>query len=181
MNKIVLFFITLTLFGCATYGPESPAWNKRFITVWNPSPENDYVGRIGAEPFTDPRPDIRVRCFAFGGLDESSVVKLPYQEPAGVIGIHTYEYTCNKKAANNPPATIPFVHRDDTQKDSDALRAKSDGGGGYAPSSEDKSNSSNQLPLPQVKDLSIAKKQCEELGFKPKTEKFGKCVLELSK
>ena len=46
---------------------------------------------------------------------------------------------------------------------------------------EDKSNSSNQLPPPQVKDLSIAKKQCEELGFKPKTEKFGKCVLELSK
>ena len=88
-------------------------------------------------------------------------------------------YKCNY--ANNPPTTTLPVHRDDTQKDSDALRAKSDGGGGYAPSSEDKSNSSNQLPLPQVKDLSIAKKQCEELGFKPKTEKFGKCVLELSK
>ncbi len=30
-------------------------------------------------------------------------------------------------------------------------------------------------------DLASAKKQCEVLGFKPKTEKYGKCVLELSK
>ena len=30
-------------------------------------------------------------------------------------------------------------------------------------------------------DFSAAKKQCEALGFKPKTEKFGNCVLELSK
>ena len=30
-------------------------------------------------------------------------------------------------------------------------------------------------------DLSTAKRKCSDLGFKPKTEKFGKCVLELSK
>ena len=28
-------------------------------------------------------------------------------------------------------------------------------------------------------DLEKFKKECEELGFKPKTEKFGECVLKL--
>ena len=31
----------------------------------------------------------------------------------------------------------------------------------------------------QTADLEKFKKQCEELGFKPKTEKFGECVLRL--
>ena len=31
----------------------------------------------------------------------------------------------------------------------------------------------------QTADLENFKKQCEDLGFKPKTEKFGECVLRL--
>ena len=31
----------------------------------------------------------------------------------------------------------------------------------------------------QTADLEKFKKQCEDLGFKPKTEKFGECVLRL--
>jgi len=38
-----------------------------------------------------------------------------------------------------------------------------------------KSKKNNQ----NSKDLEKFKKQCEELGFKPKTEKFGECVLKL--
>ena len=30
-------------------------------------------------------------------------------------------------------------------------------------------------------DLEVAQSKCRELGFKPKTERFGKCVLQLSK
>ena len=29
-------------------------------------------------------------------------------------------------------------------------------------------------------DLSIFKKECKDLGYKPNTEKFGECVLKLS-
>lgn len=43
-----------------------------------------------------------------------------------------------------------------------------------------------QLPPPapevsNVKDIELAKKKCSELGLKPGTEKFGACVLRLSK
>ena len=30
-------------------------------------------------------------------------------------------------------------------------------------------------------DMELAKKKCAELGFKPKTEQYGKCVLQLSR
>jgi len=38
-------------------------------------------------------------------------------------------------------------------------------------------------PTPTTPKVSIddAKKQCEDIGFKPKTEKFGECVLELNR
>ncbi len=42
----------------------------------------------------------------------------------------------------------------------------------------DKSNK-NKKNNQNNKDLEKFKKQCEELGFKPKTEKFGECVLRL--
>jgi hypothetical protein len=38
-----------------------------------------------------------------------------------------------------------------------------------------------EAPRSQAFSKETAKKQCEALGFKPKTEKFGKCVLELTK
>jgi len=37
-------------------------------------------------------------------------------------------------------------------------------------------------PTPSTKvSIDDAKKQCEDIGFKPKTEKFGECVLELNR
>ena len=35
-------------------------------------------------------------------------------------------------------------------------------------------------PKSNKNNLDIYKKQCEELGFTPKTEKFGECVLRLA-
>lgn len=37
------------------------------------------------------------------------------------------------------------------------------------------------LPAQQVMTFDAAKSKCAELGFKPATEGFGKCVLQLSK
>ncbi len=55
--------------------------------------------------------------------------------------------------------------------------------GGYDPNdSINKKNEMNasERATPSL-DMSEAKRKCLDLGFKPKTEKFGKCVLELSK
>jgi len=46
--------------------------------------------------------------------------------------------------------------------------------------SEDTSSEEDLNPLP-TSDIENAKKQCEDIGFTPKTEKFGDCVLELNK
>ena len=35
--------------------------------------------------------------------------------------------------------------------------------------------------IPESTSLEVAKNKCEEIGFKPATEGFGKCVLQLSK
>ena len=43
---------------------------------------------------------------------------------------------------------------------------------------ESKSNPVTTQPKVTIDD---AKKQCEDIGFKPKTEKFGECVLELNR
>jgi len=39
----------------------------------------------------------------------------------------------------------------------------------------------NNLKSPSKTSIDDAKRKCEQLGFRPKTEKFGKCVLELTK
>jgi hypothetical protein len=44
-------------------------------------------------------------------------------------------------------------------------------GGGYSP----------EPPSKLTFSIEQAKQHCKELGFKPKTEKFGNCVLELNK
>ena len=47
--------------------------------------------------------------------------------------------------------------------------------------SQQPATSNTVTPISPAVDIASAKKKCEELGFKPKTEKFGKCVLELTK
>ena len=44
---------------------------------------------------------------------------------------------------------------------------------------EEMSQEEDLKPLP-IGDIESAKQQCEEIGFIPKTEKFGECVLELN-
>ena len=104
--------------------------------------------------------------------------------------IYMYNSVCAFKdnLANQTDKVIVEIK---PQNDSAALRAKSNeskGGGGYDTTAGgyDPSDATNIKPTLHDKDsspldLSSAKKKCEELGFKPKTEKFGKCVLELSK
>jgi TPR repeat protein len=101
--------------------------------------------------------------------------------------------------------TKEYVERDDTKSDSPKLQEEAkasskyyeykainekefanrkevetaydpSGKGGYTP--EKISSASTTVAF---SDLQSAKKQCAELGFKPKTEKFGSCVLELRK
>jgi len=51
-------------------------------------------------------------------------------------------------------------------------------GGGYQPPTQENNPT---IQEPKKIDFSIAKKECANLGFKVGTEKFGKCVLELTK
>lgn len=82
-----------------------------------------------------------------------------------------YNFTCVIDYSSN--------HKDYTKSDTQALRTSTGNsiGGGWERSKQDVATT--KASDEQI--LSDAKKQCADLGFKPKTEKFGSCVLELRK
>jgi hypothetical protein len=140
MKKLFLFLYFIVISGCATYGPESMYAN--YWKLQNPSADNNYIGRMGTEPFTSPKDAMKKNCFDGGGLNEASVVHRPADD---FLGLEVYDYKCNFSKTSSVSTEVKVIKNNSTL-------------------SFDK-----------------AKTQCISLGFKEKTEKFGNCVLELTK
>lgn len=51
--------------------------------------------------------------------------------------------------------------------------------GGKNSESTNKPKKTNASTKSEINNLDVFKEQCEDLGFKPRTEKFGDCVLRL--
>lgn len=87
-----------------------------------------------------------------------------------LLGIPTwhYEYECEGQKAINEKQ---FANQKEVITPYDES-----GRGGYVVE-----NSSSSTSRYTPNSLQLLKQQCAELGFKPKTEKFGECVLELKK
>jgi hypothetical protein len=110
------------------------------------------------------------------GLGDASRVSL-----VGIPSFH-YEYECDGKNQSETIASKKYYEYKAINEKEFAKRKEVEtaydpsGKGGYTP--EKISSASTTVAF---SDLQSAKKQCAELGFKPKTEKFGSCVLELRK
>lgn len=91
----------------------------------------------------------------------SAIPDKPNEEVEASKKYYEYQDINKKEFANRKEVVTPYDYR---------------GNGGFVP---EKSSSSVIASVPDP--LQLAKQHCAELGFKPKTEKFGSCVLELRK
>lgn len=175
MRKLLFWLILpIAIVGCGSVNPPvSLSLSDQFYT---PSPGNGYRGRFGGEPGQDFIGPMRKACDGFGGLDMSSIHDVTtfndfyrrglakefrcYGPPASTYDKYreeVIEYEKREAAKRNNRDTVPRLIDETT----------SNGGSEIAP--ENKSVT-----------LDAAKADCEELGFKPKTEAFGNCVLKLT-
>ena len=86
----------------------------------------------------------------------------------------------NKLTPKGECVSKDYIERDDTKADAAALRE-----GSYKFGSASRENpdleKNNQNEVLNKLPIDKAKSECESLGFKPRTEEFGNCVLELTK
>lgn len=130
------------------------------IGVKHPSPLNGFTGGVFVEPLsTDHIGLMQKRCSSYGGLDFSSQTTI-HQSP---LGEKVIEYKCN--AANNKTQSPTLQSNFNTRTNS----------------LNNNSNTPNTPTSPTSTSIDDAKTKCVELGFKARTEGFGKCVLQLSK
>ena len=159
-NKSAYFlFVTASsifLSGCATNGVadyRSSGINEHVVK--EPTASNGFQGvLVEMPPSAEGALDNRATeiCSTRGGLKSR-----PTYYQTAPIGWKFYRYACN-----GFPAEIPKP----------------------APAQQSQQNQQRQIEnqnTSQLLDLDEAKSKCSDLGFKPNTEGFGKCVLRLTK
>ena len=158
MIKILsLFFLSYLLLGCQTYTNGNVGGLGK---LYEPSLSTSYYGRIGLDPLADGIGEAKRLCLPYGGLDERSIEK-----DLNFIGQSIWRFRCYPPQAklNSSNYLKPSAIKTDA--------------GGYVP---EENTVMESLPSNQKTSISEAKSKCADLGFKPKTEAFGKCVLKLS-
>jgi len=143
--------------------------------IFDPLPNNNFSGKISYEPGGDYLSYMRDQCAQYGGLDTNSVRDTTSKIFANNFGL-VKEYKCRGVSdSHNKTITAPSSSQINQE---------------YKPPTAAENTQDIQtqelMPLkapPVTERLSIelSKQKCEELGFKPATEGFGKCVLQLTK
>jgi len=152
---VFIQFFALFLSGCMVHTtPNGPYQAQHGVHL--PGSSNGYSGKLAAEPFTDPRSAMAQACRNYGGLDYQTVLK----EESSTLGWNFWSYKCN---AAKPTVFITqpsLIQSSPTSSSQTGLSAGFDGSG---------------------MSIEEAKSKCTDLGFKSATEKFGLCVLQLTK
>ena len=179
-NKRLLSLVVIAILGLAACASEV---SNRGITAQLPSVENRFTGVFSTEAigtaasFT---PQINQLCSRLGGLATG-----PTYIGEGLF-TRFFQYRC-KGGGANIEALIPVSNKaaetssqaSEVKKlQAEVLRLKEIETQAVPPP-----QSQNKSAPPENERLSLdaSKKKCTELGFKPATEGFGKCVLQLSK
>lgn len=163
MNRLFLscvtFSLLITVSGCGTY--HNGLYGTRAPGLTNDLPSPGII--TGAGPFIYKEsliPKMQELCAGFGGLDFASIRQIP--TPHGAVSLGDinpyYEYNCRGSPKTSTTTTAeekPFIDK--------------------------KIESTLVPPSKPSADLESVKNKCLELGFKDKTEAFGKCVLDLSR
>ena len=164
---IITFVPVFFIYGCASYSTGS-------YGTYAPSVANGFKGLIGWEVEEDSEL-LRVmqkHCAHYGGLNFSSIA--PAERPPGgaYLTMKYRSYQCNgfdfarPKIAPVAPVTYTPGEKNNSPPSKNLIELN------------DVSPPESLKVKPGLED---AKKKCIDLGFKPATEKFGQCVLRLSK
>ena len=107
------------------------------------------------------------RCAALNQLTPSCIC----ENLGGVVGDTHNEFRCgDSKVGTDFDKYFTNEKREHLQEKSQAL----------VPTTTTPTPPATPASTPKV-SIDDAKKQCEDIGFKPKTEKFGECVLDLNR
>ncbi len=165
MNKsiLTLFF---GLAGCATYNYQNG--QSMGYPIFRPT-STSFYGQLHAEPLADYLSVMQDECSKINRKLDSNDIQTIY---TNFIGEKIYRYTCIEKSQNTSlpvrqnsyQPTVEIIPVDPIELQITPARSKSD-----------------IKPTNRSLDLISAKKQCYDLGFKGGTEKFGRCVLDLTK
>jgi len=151
---LIPFLTLLGLIGCSTYSDGR-------LGSYAPTPQNGYRGLIGWEVIDSDhsaRREMQARCSQFGGLKVSSIQKAPTPR-GGVLMMNYATYECNGPQLSKQAQPYP-----------DPTNLK-----------KLESAENNSPPPKTQKSLDAARAKCSDLGLKSGTEKYGECVLRLSK
>jgi len=153
----ILIFFSYLLLGCQIYTRGNVFGLGE---LYEPSQATTYYGRIGLDPLADGIREARRLCAPYSALDEASI-----QKELTFIGQSIWSFRCYPPQAKSKSSEYP-------EPSSSKPEA-----GGYAP---EENRDIETLPSNPKVSISEAKIKCAYLGFKPKTEGFGKCVIKLS-
>ena len=152
MKKIILILIASLIGGCGTF-LSGIQDHTNPLSVWHgPSPSNNYEGNLAS--FSDATyPQIEQRTIQHcSSYGWLKIKPFKYMADNSMTGTSYWKYQCNgPQVSANTPELI--------------------------------NNPAPAISLPSKQAISIdqAKQQCKDIGYKPGTEKFGNCVLELNK
>ncbi len=176
INIIRFFFVFLNIFlyGCASDGIHD--FNSMVVAqnlVTEPTDKNEYQGLL-TETTTSMQGALEKRaaiiCSSRGGLKQSP----SFAFNNAFYGWKVYRYQCNGNALAQP-ISIPQAPNSSTEANRSIERNQLQ----VSPQITPKPNNENQTATTEEPlKMDDAKTKCKDLGFKEKTEKFGKCVLQ---
>ena len=172
---LVITFLT----GCAVYN--SPYQHASYGT-FDPARSNNYSGKIAYEPGGDYMSHMRNQCASYGGLDSNSVRDTTSKIPGNNFGL-VKEYKCKGfPEAQINKIVVPVNNQNEEVKKLQAEVSRLQ----ELEKQQQVNVQTTEIMKPANSEnerlsLDASKKKCTELGFKPATEGYGKCVLQLSK
>jgi len=172
------FLLALAMTGCSVYDGH---FHQRAGT-FDPSPSNNYFGKIAYEPGADYLSFMRSKCAAYGGLISDSVQSSSTKEAGSHFGL-LKEYRCRGELNSQINKIVsPVNTQDDEVKklQAEVSRLQELEKAKQEPIKAEAVIKNVTLESERL-SLEASKKKCTELGFKPATEGYGKCVLQLSK
>ena len=172
------FLLALAMTGCSVYDGH---FHQRAGT-FDPSPSNNYFGKIAYEPGADYISFMRGKCAAYGGLISDSVQSSSTKEAGSHFGL-LKEYKCRGESnsqSNKIVSPVNTQHDEVKKLQAEVSRLQELEKAKQEPIQAD-IVIKNVAPQSERLSIEASKKKCTELGFKPATEGHGKCVLQLSK
>jgi hypothetical protein len=179
-------FFSLAILGCATNGVADYRSLGISADFTEPRAGNSYKGVL-VETQSGSGNELARRateiCNRFGGLRNP-----PTLHSRNHIGWTMYSYQCNGPSASPVRQELNSAP---LQQELERVRAESEAAKKRQQELEEQLKQSREQPVIPVQavaspttdrlSLDASKTKCAELGFKPATEGFGKCVLQLSK